>query len=203
LCELEKNIEKLKEEKDKLIKCGKELIETVELTHFSMFASGILHRTVNLNRGFINLIEDSNFLTAAPLVRLNLDSLLIIFGSTQSTFDMNTYAQKVINGERINSMKDSKGKNLRESYLVKKLSKIQGFKWTKDIYNIGSSFVHFSHNHIINSNKVNGQTIEGGIRIDDKYVEHSEKIASTQYMYLCSKGIRIFIGDIIDMLNEN
>ncbi|PKQ44813.1 hypothetical protein [Confluentibacter flavum] len=199
--ELDDLLIELENEDSKLIEMGKNLIEINGMTEFTFFCHSILNRTINLNRGYITLINDNNYIAAAPLVRLNLDSLLRLFASTQSEFDVETFAKKVRKGEIIRKMKYFKNhkERLTDSKLVELIKEIKGFKWTEQIYDAGSGYIHLSNQHFYSSVKIVGpDTIESGIRKTDEYVPEKEKIAGTYYMQQASKGIRIFIGDWIE-----
>lgn len=202
---LEDLLNVLNDEGDELINSGKNLLETISTTEFSIFCTSILNRTINLNRGFISLTRDSNYITAAPLVRLNLDSLLRLFASTQSEFHYDKFAKKVREGKKISDMYDfNKKRKLRDSELVKRLKNIKGFKWTNEIYKIGSGYVHLSNQHLYSSFRIeNNQTLVGGIRKNDEFVPENEKIAGTHYMILSSRGIRIFIDDWINNFRKS
>jgi hypothetical protein len=202
--ELEKYLLDLEKENDNLIHVGKALLETLGMTEFTLFCTAILNRTINMNRGFITLINDNNYIAAAPLVRMNLDSLLRLFASSQSEYDFDDFAKQVRKGKKIDKMLDSKGKLLlRDSELVKRLVKIEGCKWVKDIYNIGSGFIHLSHQHIYSAFKIDGSTLTAGIRKNDEFIPDSEKVAGTHYMIRASQGITIFIGDLIDIIKDD
>jgi hypothetical protein len=196
--ELEKYLSELDAEGDQLIQVGKLLLINFGITEFTIFCVSILNRTINLNRGYISLLNEENYIAAAPLVRINLDSLLRLFASSQSEFDYERFAYEVRNGKKIADMYDSnKVKKLRDSELVKRLKKIKGFSWVNDIYGIGSGFVHFSHQHVYSAMKIQGQKINGGIRKNDEFIPIKEKVAGAYYMIQSSKGIRVFIGDLI------
>jgi len=202
--ELRINLSELDKQGDELILVGKRLLENHELTEFNLFCIAILNRTINLNRGFISLIKEQNYIAAAPLVRLNLDSLLRLFASSQSEFDYETFAKKVRNGEKIATMLDSKKKNrLRDSELVKRIKKIPGHSWVKKIYEIGSGFVHLSNQHIYSSLQFedNG-IINSGIIRNDEFIPEREKIAAAYYMIQSTKGICVFINDWIEVADE-
>ena len=201
--ELEQYLIKLEEEGDELISAGKQLLELIGMTEFSLFCTAILNRTINLNRGFITLITDSNYIAAAPLVRLNLDSLLRLFASTQSEYDYETFAERVRSGEKISKMKaKDKKQQLRDFELVKRLKKIKGLSWVDKVYDVGSGFVHLSKNHVKSSYMIEEETLTGGIRKNDEFISIEEKIAATHYMTQASIGIRIFIGDWINLINQ-
>lgn len=201
---LHEYLQRLDNEGDKLVSIGKKLIEGYGITEFTLFCMAILNRTINMNRGFATLVKDSNYIAAAPLVRLNLDSLLRLFASTQSEYDYETFARKVREGARIAEIRDKNGKKqLRDSELVKRIKLINGFKWTEDIYDIGSGFVHFSNYHVVSSYRIEDSIIKGGIRKSDEFISIDEKIAATHYMCQTSKGIRIFIEDWIENIKLN
>ena len=200
---LEQYLLELEGEGDKLITIGKQLLENIGITEFSLFCTAILNRTINLNRGFITLIKDSNYIAAAPLVRLNLDSLLRLFASSQSEFNYETFAQKVRKGEKISNMKDkAKKKKLKDFELVLMLKDKKGFSWENDVYETGSGFVHLSINHIKSSYSINDETMTGGIMKSDEFISVNEKIAAAHFMTQSTRGIRVFIGDWIEIINE-
>jgi hypothetical protein len=201
--ELEQYINELEAEGDQLIQIGKVLLENIGMTEFTIFCISILNRTINLNRGYISLLNEENYIAAAPLVRINLDSLLRLYASSQSELDYEQFAYEVRNGKKIADIYDSnKKKKLRDSELVKRLKKVKGFSWVKDIYDIGSGFVHFSHQHIYSALKIEEKKINGGIRINDEFIPVKEKVAGVYYMIQSSKGIRVFIGDLIELVNK-
>lgn len=199
--ELSNKLKELQNEDEKLINIGKTLIEKIGHTEFTLFCVSVLNRTVNLNRGYITLVEDSNYIAAAPLVRLNLDSLLRIFASIQSEFNVEVFAKKVRQGVKIRDMTYHKNQkqNLTDTKLVNLIKEIKGFKWVKKIYEAGSGYVHLSNQHFYSSVRIkDSEQIEGGILKTDEFVSIDEKIAGTYYMIQSSKGIRIFIGDILE-----
>ncbi|WP_028377499.1 hypothetical protein [Leeuwenhoekiella sp. MAR_2009_132] len=190
-------------EDSKIIALGKILAESIGATEYTFFCHSVLNRTINLNRGYLTLLKDQNFIAAAPLVRLNLDSLLRIFASIQSEYDVETFARNVRRGDMIRKMRYSKKakERLTDTKLVNLLMDIPNFKWVKQVYYAGSGYVHLSNQHFYSSIKiVDLQTVEGGILKTDKYISEDEKIAGTYYMLQSSKGIRAFIGDVLNSL---
>jgi hypothetical protein len=59
---------------------------------------------------------------ARTILRTQIDSALRFY-SVFIVTDPHEHSLKVLGGEQINRMKDSKGKQMRDAYLVKKLSK--------------------------------------------------------------------------------
>ena len=113
-----------------IINLGKQLHTiTSQMQVFDFLLIAALNRTINLNKAFTSLIRDGNFIAAAPLVRINLDTLMRLFASIISEHDRNTFANKIMSGEAIKKMKAKNSKaNLRDSYLVEQLSEIEDMK---------------------------------------------------------------------------
>ena len=129
--ELKKYLFEFEKEGGNLIQIGKILIETFGMTEFNLFCVAILNQTINLNRGFISLINENNYVAAAPLVRMNLDSLLRLFASSVSEFDYESFTKQVRKGKKIGEMLDSKRQTkLRYSVLVKSV----GVNVTSQVY---------------------------------------------------------------------
>jgi hypothetical protein len=202
--DLEKKLIDLEKVGDEIIKTGKTLLEKFGITEFTLFCAAILNRTINLNRGFVSLVRDNNYITAAPLVRINVDSLLRLFAATQSEYNYEQFAKLVREGTKIENLYDKKRKTkLKDSELSRRLSMIEGFSWIQEIYRIGSGFVHLSNQHIYSSFKIENNIISGGIRMTDEFIPESEKKAGTYYMIQTSKGIKIFIDDWIETTNKS
>ena len=77
---------------------------------------GIIQRSIELNKGFIALIDQWNLLCAAPVIRLQIDTLLRLkYMSTLE--DSEEISSRLLNGESINRFKDKEGKNLSDARL--------------------------------------------------------------------------------------
>jgi hypothetical protein len=109
---------------------------------------GALKRTLALSGGFRRHIRDRNFTCAAALLRLQLDTALRLFAG--SLFNKpEEYADALIQGKRIDRLKDKYGKRLTDSYLADKLS--EPYPWVKQVYVDLCDFVHLSNRHFISS----------------------------------------------------
>jgi hypothetical protein len=109
---------------------------------------GIIQRSIEITRGFIALIDDWNLLCAAPLIRLQLDTLLrMAYLSTLENPD--EISRKIFSGERINSVKDRQGKKLNDARLRDYARKT--FPRIDEVYENTSKFIHFSDKHIFTS----------------------------------------------------
>lgn len=170
-----------------IINLGNQLsLVSPKLHPFDMFLIGVLNRTVNLNKAFTTLIRQKNFIAAAPLIRISLDSFMKLYAARISEYDLDTFTFKVMAGEHIRNMKLKKSKQkLTDKYLVDELSKIEGMNWVKSIYDAGSSYIHFADSGIFSSqtpvNKGNG-TISLSIGFHDDFIKEENKIVSIFWM---------------------
>lgn len=170
-----------------IINMGKQLNAiTPQIEIFDFLLIAALNRTVNISKAYTTLIRDNNFIAAAPLVRINIDTLLRLYASIISEFDRNTFASKVMDGELIKKMK-LKGtkKDLRDDTLYLELSKTEGMEWVEDIYKAGSSFIHLEKSHIFSSLKIaddKERIVNMTIGFHDAFIPESEKFGSTVWM---------------------
>lgn len=170
-----------------IINMGKQLTAiTPKMETFDFLLIAALNRTVNISKAYTTLIRDNNFIAAAPLVRINIDTLLRLYASIISEYDRNTFASKVMGGELIKRMtlKGTKIK-LNDEILHLELSKIEGMEWVTDIYKAGSSFVHLEKSHIFSSLKIaddKERIVNMTIGFHDAIIPESEKFGSAVWM---------------------
>ncbi|WP_433863841.1 hypothetical protein [Sphingobacterium thalpophilum] len=119
-----------------------------------IFISGIISRSLSLIYGFETLINSSNFLAAAHLVRPHLDNFLRLFAAWQVSTP-HDFATSVSQGEPIRKMKDREGKYMTEAYLKELATK--EYDWIASVYNATSGFIHFSEKHIKNATSLSDQ----------------------------------------------
>lgn len=115
-----------------------------------MFAIWIVKRSILLNAWFIQLIESKNFLAAASLIRLHLDSLLQLYAAfiVESPHDFAVFKMK---WKETRDYRDKKWKKLTDSFLKRKFFEDQNnerYQNLKEVYWETSWFVHFSDKHI-------------------------------------------------------
>jgi hypothetical protein len=152
---------------------------------FDMLLIAMLNRVVNINSGFCLLMRGNNFFAGAPLVRINLDSLLRIFASYQTEMDRNAFALEVIAGKEIRKMRFAGSKDaLLDVNLVKKLSELEGMQWVKQIYDAGNSFVHFGDAIFYGSRKIDDdkKMMYQSIGLHDSFVPDSQKVGAAVWM---------------------
>lgn len=170
-----------------IINLGKQLHAiSPQMEMFDFLLIAALNRTVNISKAYTTLIRDSNFIAAAPLVRINIDTLLRLYASIISEFDRNTFASKVMGGELIKKMKlNGTNLDLRDDTLYLELSKIEGMEWVTDIYKAGNSFVHLEKSHIFSSLRIADEKeriVNLSIGFHDAFVPESEKYGSAVWM---------------------
>lgn len=170
-----------------MLKLGKHLTAiSPNIEPFDLLLISIVNRTVNLNSAFTSLSRANNFIAAAPLVRINLDSLLRIYASYLTNYDNNTFAKKVMGGLQINKMKYKNTKDyLHDSRIVKELKEVKGMDWVEKVYLAGNSFVHFSDSVFYSSQKIADEkekTIMVSIGLHDSFINESEKFGATVWM---------------------
>lgn len=139
-----------------------------------MFIISILNRMAEINDAFNELTKpDSfNYLGAAPLVRLQIDTLIYAYAGTLVD-DFIEFLKCFMKGDKWSKLKDREGNELKESYLVDRLCKLYGTDEFKRIYKGFSDYIHLSNNHLF----MTLYTTETGIsqRVGDFSVPDNEK----------------------------
>lgn len=78
-----------------------------------------INRSRSQTGAFINLIKVGNNLSAAPMIRMQVDSILRLSAS-RLVKNPHDYAQKTLSGEPVRHMKDRDGEYLKDFYLLEK-----------------------------------------------------------------------------------
>jgi hypothetical protein len=171
-----------------IINMGKQLYAiSPKIEPFDFILIAALNRTVNISKAYTTLIRDNNFIAAAPLIRINIDSLLRLYASNISEYDRNTFATKVMQGELINKMKlnVNKKQRLSDSTLHTEISKVEDMEWVTKIYKVGSSFVHLEKTHIFSCSSVldnDERLLQVSIGFNDSSIPENEKYGSAYWM---------------------
>jgi hypothetical protein len=113
-------------------------------TNCQVYVAAALHRSISLVHGFCTLIPE-NYISAASLVRLQLDSTLR-FSALSLVADPEDFAKRVSSGQPINKLKDRDGERMTDAYLVKKLN--EQYPGVDQCYEDGCGYVHFSEAHL-------------------------------------------------------
>ncbi len=119
-----------------------------KLFTLDMLVFGSLNRSHSLLSGFVSLIENGNFVCAAPLVRMQLDNALRLFAAwlVEKPHD---FAHSVLKGMHIRSIKDRNNNKMTDRYLAQEMN--EKHTWVLKLYEESSGFVHLSSKHIFSS----------------------------------------------------
>ena len=148
-----------------ILDVSQELLQEVALVP-DLFVTAVLNRSLQLLHGFDVLVRTRNYLSAAPLFRLQLDNAIRLWaGALLPSFDDFTTA--VLRGERIDRMTGRDGKRLSDSYLVKSLAESFGLPTLVTTYDYACGFVHLSGEHVFDTNRAEDGRIIGGIVRED------------------------------------
>lgn len=121
----------------------------------SHFTFSIVHRAIELNRGFRTLAEANNWITAINLLRLQADNCMRLFALSLVEDRLDFY-NRIQNGEQIRNIKDAEGNKMTDLYLSKKLDNLYpGFRL---LYENTSGLIHFSNEHIkLNNDRIDNE----------------------------------------------
>jgi len=132
------------------LRLGMEIIKAYggAIYPLDLLAIPTLNRSLCLMKGFIELIIKKNFLSAAPLIRLQLDNALRFYAASLVP-DPHDFAFNVFRGISVRNQKDKNNKSMTDTYLVNSLT--QEYPWVKKVYKNTCGFVHLSEKHIFNA----------------------------------------------------
>lgn len=113
-----------------------------------MLSTAATHRAMCLIEGFCFTFEKENFICAAPLIRLMLDTLLRFY-AVWLVDNPHELALAILEGKELRKLKDREGNKMLDSYLVNKLS--AEYSWIKRVYRETSGYIHLSNKHYFNT----------------------------------------------------
>lgn len=116
-----------------------------KLFSLDLLASAVINRSLSLCAGFASLVRAENYLCAASLVRLQLDSCLRFFAA-YLVDDPHAFAASVLKGIPVRKIKDRNGNPMTARYLVEALS--SKYPWMLSVYTATSGFIHLSDRHV-------------------------------------------------------
>jgi|SRR5665647_194467 len=102
-------------------------------------------RSYALVDGFLGAFDTWNLLVAAPLVRLQLDTLVRLSYATTCP-DMDALTRALLDGVEFRAMKDETGQRLLDGRLVERSQALH--PWLKPVYEKACGWVHFSPVHL-------------------------------------------------------
>jgi hypothetical protein len=155
-----KLIKQLNTYKDSLIDIGLRMMkaDNGKFYPLDLFYLGLQQRAISIIKGFLTEIETDNYLCAAPLVRIHLDTLLQTYAAF-AVDNPHEYATEKLKGKGTNKIKARDGKLLQDSRIIELMEndKMLEVLWVKDLYKETSKFVHASDKHIFSTiSKANG-----------------------------------------------
>lgn len=167
-----KGLTGLRKYRKKHIELGKRMVAPYEgeIYGVDILATAAIHRSLNLLLGFCDLIERRNIISAAPLLRLQIDNCLRMH-AVYIVKKPHDFAIAVIRGTPVRKQKDQSGKFMTDLYLCKLVSKEH--PWVSRVYGTTSGYVHLSEKHIFNavrSGKSGDRSIELRIGWSDPFV---------------------------------
>lgn len=121
------------------------LADSGKMYPLDILAAATVKRSMALCSGFSSLVRAQNYVCAASLLRLQLDSCLRFF-SAFIVDKPHQLAHEVLQGNPINKMRDINGKLMTDRYLVEMLGK--KYEWMPRVYKATSGFIHLSDKHI-------------------------------------------------------
>lgn len=113
-----------------------------------LLAMAAINRSMAHIAGFRQMIEARNFICAASVLRLQLDTALR-FAAAWLAPNADLFAHEVLKGTSIRTLKDRSGCQMTDSYLVSVLAKED--PWITNVYKQTSGYIHLSEKHMFNS----------------------------------------------------
>ena len=144
---LESLLEKIDKDKDRHLSLGKAMIaaDGPKLFPLDLLAVAALNRSLSNSAAFTQLVRTENYLAAASLVRLQLDTFLRFFAS-YCVSDPHEFATSVFAGTEVRKLKDRSGQFMTDRRLVESVA--SEFPWATSVYKATSGFIHLSDKHI-------------------------------------------------------
>jgi hypothetical protein len=116
-----------------------------ELYETDWFFTAAMARSYGLVDGFISAFDSWNPVVAAPLLRLQLDSLVRVAYLCRAP-RVEDVAWHIIGGGEFRTLKDTEGKKLTDARLIEHAQ--QNHPWVDDVYKATSGWIHFSPAHL-------------------------------------------------------
>mgnify|MGYP003642954269 CR=1 FL=1 len=109
---------------------------------------GVAKRSLSLASGLRDLINAKNMTCSRAIVRMQLDTVSRFLAYTYVD-DPSEMAKAVIGGKPLHTFKCRDGKQLRDAYLIEKMS--EKYPWVKNTYEYTSGYVHYSEKQVFDS----------------------------------------------------
>lgn len=109
------------------------------------YALAAIKKTASISHAFCTLIRAKNTLSAAALVRLQLDTAMRMFGLTLVE-DVEAAGSLLMNDESYRKLRTHSGEPLTDAFLHRKLD--EKYPGLSEAYEAASAYVHLSGRHI-------------------------------------------------------
>jgi hypothetical protein len=164
-------------------------------------ANAVMKRAVALISGFTTLIRAKNFSCAGALVRLHLDNVLR-FSAAALVANPHDFAESVLRGEHVRKLKDKKGEQLTDAYLVKCLS--VEYPWVSQVYDETSGYVHLSNKHVANAFRPTTDPSLGEFVVgkEDEFIPDSVRIKACMAMHATTNVLLKYLNSWRDVKNN-
>lgn len=116
-----------------------------------LIVMAMLQRSYGVVDALIDAVDNYNMHAAAPLIRLQLDTLLRAH-YVASCGDLDDLTGRLLRGEQFRKIKDSEGKNLTDARLQELAKDVH--PWVGPVYKETSGWVHFSVRHMAATTQV-------------------------------------------------
>ena len=148
--DLEGLLLKIDNERDRHLNLGKAMLEADGSNMFLLdfLAVAALNRSLSNSCAFTQLVRAQNYLVAASLVRLQLDTFLRFYASYLVS-DPHEFAKSVLAGTEVRKLKDRSGAMMTDRHLVESVA--SEFPWAPSVYKSTSGFIHLSDKHIFSA----------------------------------------------------
>lgn len=145
LCRL---VEKIEKGDERHFKLARAILQADEGKFFQVdfLAVAAINRSLSNSAAFVQLVRAGNYLVAASLLRLQLDTFLRFYAA-YLVKDPHDFAKSVLGGKAVRKMKDRSGAFMTDKYLHE--SAASEFPWISRVYNETSGFIHLSDKHIV------------------------------------------------------
>jgi hypothetical protein len=156
--------------------------------HQVLFAFAVINRSISLMKGYCALANLGNYISAIPLIRLQVDNCLRFYAGQLIT-DFDAFYKLFLDDTPFSFIKDKNGKQMRDTYLAQKLDEHlnEEDKGIHNLYHNTSKYVHLNaqHSYLQSTAKIEEKKIETVVGYVDFY-KIDQKVDFTLNMYKVS-----------------
>ncbi|WP_141521603.1 hypothetical protein [Novosphingobium sp. PC22D] len=166
-----------------------------------LYLMGIARRALAQAKAFRSCIEDLNWLVAAALLRLQLDTVLRLY-ALYWVSDPEEFAGRVFAGEQVNRLKAADGQQMSDRYLIDKVKDRNA--WVDAVYKNTSGVIHFSNRHMHAAIRLTNEEtgdVEGFIGATDPKQEIEDFAETIEAFFHCTAIIGVATADLFKRFN--